>query len=83
MTMKTKKQSNRSNLGLPLPKQIVSRAVTERLIVFIMGGFWGLVLLGVAVWLFKHGSPGGAVACLTFSSAYFWFAWVGYHDPHK
>jgi len=48
----------------------------------MIGGFWGLVLLGVAIWLLKHGSPGGALACLTFSGAYFWFAWVNYHDPH-
>jgi hypothetical protein len=81
-TMRTKKQSNRAALDLPLPKKIVSRAAAERLIVSMMGSFWGLVLLGVAVWLLKHDSPGGALACLTFSGAYFWFAWVNYHDPH-
>jgi hypothetical protein len=48
----------------------------------MVGGFWGLVLLGVAIWLSNHGSPGGVLACLGFSGAYFWFAWAGYHDPH-
>ena len=82
MTMRTTKQRDWDALGLLLPKKIVSRAAAERLIVFMMGSFWGLVLLGVAVWLLKHDSPGGAVACLTFSGAYVWFAWVNYHDPH-
>ena len=79
-TMRTTKRRDRVALG-PL-KKIGATTAIERLAVFMMGGFWGLVLLGVAIWLLHHDSPGGAVACLTFSGGYFWFAWIGYHDRH-
>jgi len=56
-------------------------AVT-RLIVTALPVFWGLVLVGVALWLFGHGSTGGTVACLAFSAGYFRFAWSVYHSPN-
>jgi hypothetical protein len=37
--------------------------------------FWGVTLLGVAVWLLKGQEPGAALPCLIFSAGYFWFAW--------
>jgi hypothetical protein len=82
LTMRTTKQRDWAALSLLLLRKIVSRAAA-RLILLVTGGFWGLVLIGVAVWLSKHGSPGAALACLAFSGAYFWFAWVSYHDPHQ
>ena len=81
--MRTAKQRDWVALGLLLLNKVISRAAAGRLIVFMIGGFWGLVLLGVAIWLSQHGSPGAALACLAFSGAYFWFAWVSYHDPHQ
>jgi len=81
--MKTTKQSDWAALSLLLLRKIISRAATARLILLLMGGFWGLVLIGVAIWLSTHGSPGAALPCLAFSGAYFWFAWVCYHDPHQ
>ena len=79
--MRTTKQRDWVALGLLLLNKVISRAAAGRLIVFMIGGFWGLVLLGVAIWLSKHDSPGAALACLIFSGAYFWLAWVNYDDP--
>jgi len=56
-------------------------AVT-RLAITALPVFRGLVLVGVALWLSGHGSPGGTVACLAFSAGYFWFAWSLYHSPN-
>jgi hypothetical protein len=43
--------------------------------------FWGLALLGLAVWLFRGQEPGAAFPCLIFSVGYFWFAWSLFNDP--
>ena len=43
--------------------------------------FWGLALLGLAVWLLRGEEPGAALPCLIFSAGYFWFAWSLFNDP--
>lgn len=55
---------------------------TSRLIAAIIAAFWGLVLIGFALWLSKHdpSGMGAAFACLVYSIGYFCFAWFSYHD---
>ena len=43
--------------------------------------FWGVTLLGVAVWLLRGQEPGAALPCLIFGAGYFWFAWSLFNDP--
>ena len=50
-------------------------SAATKLILTAIPALWGLALLGLALWLSGHGSPGGTVACLLFSVGYFWFAW--------
>ena len=69
------KQEDLVTFARSLLDQAISSAVTGNLIVILVGAFWGLVLLGLAIWLSNHNSPGGALACLSFSGAYFWFTW--------
>jgi hypothetical protein len=57
-------------------------SAATRLIFTAILVFWGLVLVGVALWLSGHESPGGTAACLIFSAGYFWFAWSLYHSPN-
>ena len=42
--------------------------------------FWGLVLLGLAMWLLRSQEPAAALPCLIFSAGYFWFAWSLFWD---
>jgi hypothetical protein len=54
-----------------------------KLLISAVLGFWGFVLIGIAMWLSKQGSIGGTLACLLFSSGYFWFSWNIYRgDGH-
>ncbi len=68
---------------LLLPAIRISDSTTY-IIVAAVSAFWGVVLLGFAFWLSKHGSRGmgAALACLAFSIGYFWFARSLYHDRH-
>jgi len=42
--------------------------------------FWGVVTIGVALWLSRHNCLGGALACTGFSASYFVFAWRVWSD---
>ena len=48
---------------------------TARVILSLAPVFWGLVLLGVAMWLTSRQVVAAAIACLVFSAGYFVFAW--------
>ncbi len=77
--------SQRPNkVGLTLPAISVDDATTC-VIAAVVSAFWGLVLIGVAFWLFTHTSDGvgAALACLAYSIGYFWFARISHRDRNK
>ncbi len=71
-----------NKVGLALPTISVDDATT-RVMAAVVSAFWGLVLIGVAFWLFTHtpDGMGAALACLAYSIGYFWFARISHH--HK
>lgn len=74
--------SQRPNkVGLTLPAISVDDTTT-RVMAVVVSAFWGLVLIGVAFWLFTHTSDGmgAALACLAYSIGYFWFARNSHRD---
>jgi hypothetical protein len=45
--------------------------------------FWGLVLLGVATWLFGRHAAIAALACVSLSAGYFVFAWFLFKNSRR
>ncbi|ARN79880.1 hypothetical protein B1812_00985 [Methylocystis bryophila] len=51
-----------------------------RVILSLISVLWGLVILGVALWLFGRHASVAAFACLMFSAGYCVFAWSIFKD---
>lgn len=51
-----------------------------RVLLSLLPVAWGLVLLGLAMWLLRGQEPAAALPCLIFSAGYFWFAWSLFGD---
>jgi hypothetical protein len=72
----------------PMNDPSIRRLVNEtgkpaQVILSLAPVFWGLVLLGVATWLFGRHAAIAALACVLFGAGYFVFAWSLFKNSRR